>query len=216
MRSGVVKQFIAMGAAGISSTWAFCVKNGGQVNTDLFTGNLVHLRSVDPPLQAEAFWRWDQQSEFMRLLNREGISFRSKKKNLEWFEKDLERQTGSEFLFLIYPLDENLLIGFVFLMDLDWTNGDAWVAIGIGESEYQNKGYGSDTMGVVLRYAFMELNLHRVSLGVFAYNQRAIRSYEKVGFKVEGLQRMQSLREGQRSDVVLMGILRQEWEVSQL
>jgi RimJ/RimL family protein N-acetyltransferase len=66
-------------------------------------------------------------------------------------------------------------------------------------------------MKLILQYAFMELNLHRVSLDVFDYNPRAIHSYEKVGFKMEGRQRGILLREGKRWDMVFMGILRKEW-----
>jgi RimJ/RimL family protein N-acetyltransferase len=66
-------------------------------------------------------------------------------------------------------------------------------------------------MQLILGYAFMELNLHRVSLDVFGYNLRAIRSYEKVGFKLEGRKREMLLREGKRWDLIYMGILRAEW-----
>ena len=59
---------------------------------------------------------------------------------------------------------------------------------------------------------FNELNLHRVSLDVFEYNPRAIRSYEKVGFVFEGRTRKFLNREGQRWDMIFMGILRSEWE----
>jgi RimJ/RimL family protein N-acetyltransferase len=64
---------------------------------------------------------------------------------------------------------------------------------------------------LIERYAFEELNLHRLSLGVFAYNPRARRAYEKAGFVVEGRERGAILRDGQRADVIIMGILREEW-----
>ena len=67
-------------------------------------------------------------------------------------------------------------------------------------------------MGVLLRYAFAELNLRRVSLSVFEYNPRAMRSYEKAGFVVEGRRRQALNRDGRRWDVIHMGILREEWE----
>ncbi len=67
-------------------------------------------------------------------------------------------------------------------------------------------------MKIGLRYAFQELNLERVTLGVFAYNTRAIRSYEKAGFRHEGRERRYIHRDGERADVLFMGILRQEWQ----
>ena len=66
-------------------------------------------------------------------------------------------------------------------------------------------------MNLTLRYAFTELNLRRVSLDVFEFNERAVRSYEKVGFHMEGRQRQAIIREGRRWDMLFMGILREEW-----
>jgi len=66
-------------------------------------------------------------------------------------------------------------------------------------------------MHLILRYAFSELNLERVSLNVFAYNLRAIHSYEKSGFVHEGRKRGVLRREGRRYDLVFMGILRTDW-----
>ena len=66
-------------------------------------------------------------------------------------------------------------------------------------------------MRVILRYAFQELNLYRVTLGVFEYNKRAMRSYKKAGFSIEGRIRGEVLRQGRRWDTFIMGILRKEW-----
>ena len=66
-------------------------------------------------------------------------------------------------------------------------------------------------MRIILRYAFSELNLQRVTLDVFEYNQRGIRSYEKAEFIIEGRARGLILREGRRWDVIYMGILRDDW-----
>jgi len=69
-------------------------------------------------------------------------------------------------------------------------------------------------MRVMLRYAFAELNLHRVSLNVFEYNPRAIRSYEICGFVREGRCRQALHRDGRRWDLIYMGIMREEWRES--
>ena len=86
------------------------------------------------------------------------------------------------------------------------------MAIGLGEQEYWGKGYGTEAMKLALHYAFSELNLRRVSLGVFAYNQRAVHSYEKTGFRLEGRMRGMLMRQGKRWDILFMGILREEWQ----
>ena len=127
-------------------------------------------------------------------------------------EKDLvEEQKNDEIFFLISTLHEDRKIGLIGLNGIRWVHGDAWVGIGLGERDYWGKGYGTDAMLVLQRYAFEELNLHRLSLTVFDYNQRAVRSYEKAGFIVEGRARQYLNREGQRYDMVFMGILREEW-----
>jgi RimJ/RimL family protein N-acetyltransferase len=139
----------------------------------------------------------------------------SEKKNQEWQEKNDENPGRGKFFFQVRRLEDDRLLGFVELGELDWTNSEAWVGIGLGERDAWGRGYGTDAMRLMLRYAFTELNLHRVSLNVFSYNPRAIRSYEKAGFRVEGCIRQAMQREGRRWDYVYMGLLRSEWEALQ-
>jgi RimJ/RimL family protein N-acetyltransferase len=86
------------------------------------------------------------------------------------------------------------------------------VGLGIGDRNDWGKGYGTDAMKIILRFAFTELNLRRVTLTVFEYNPRAIRSYEKVGFRHEGRLRSILLRDGKRWDMLYMGILAEDWK----
>ena len=149
----------------------------------------------------------------MRLLETDPARLLSVDKYKEWFEKDLvEEQKNDELFFLIRTLEEDLTIGLIGLDGIQWVHGDAWVGIGLGEREYWGKGYGTDAMRILLRYAFEELNLHRLSLSVFEYNSRAIRSYEKAGFIIEGRARQFLNRDGRRYDMIFMGILRDEWK----
>jgi RimJ/RimL family protein N-acetyltransferase len=66
-------------------------------------------------------------------------------------------------------------------------------------------------MRLIVQYGFIELNLRRISLGLHAYNERALKTYEKVGFKFEGRMHGEGLRDGVRFDSLWMGILREEW-----
>ncbi len=104
------------------------------------------------------------------------------------------------------------LIGEIDLSGINWASGESIVGIGIGDRNDWGKGYGTDAMRVILRFAFEELNLHRVFLNTFEYNPRALRAYEKCGFKHEGRVRGMLNRDGKRWDVIYMGILREEWE----
>jgi RimJ/RimL family protein N-acetyltransferase len=185
----------------------------GHMDTDLFSGELVRLVAPDPERAAEGFYSWAQDPEYQRLLDNNPARMGSLKKFKEWIEKDTVEKEPNEFIFfMLRTLAEDRLIGFVGLDGIRWSHGDSYVGIGLGEREYWGKGYGTDAMRLVLRYAFDELNLHRVSLAVFEYNPRAIRSYEKAGFVVEGRSRQFLNRDGRRWDLIYMGILREEWE----
>jgi RimJ/RimL family protein N-acetyltransferase len=179
---------------------------------DLFCGELVRLVAQDAEKMGKTFSRWRRDAEFVRLLDDEPAQLWSAKAITEWIEKDQEKEGQRGIEFQINTLEDDRAIGFIGLFVPVWQHGDAWVGIGIGEREYWGKGYGTDAMRLVLRYGFQELNLHRVTLGVFSYNPRAIRSYEKAGFTVEGRERSILQRDGSRADIIIMGILRQEWE----
>ncbi len=178
---------------------------------DLFHGELVRLAVDDPQTVAESFSRFTRDTEYWRLANSNPVRALSSKVVKDWLESNPENIRGDQFEFSIRTLKDDLLIGDVGLDGVVWSHGDAFVGIGIGNREYWGKGYGMDAMRLILRYAFNELNLRRVSLSVFEYNLRAIRSYEKLGFIHEGGMRKAVYREGSRADIVYMGILREEW-----
>jgi RimJ/RimL family protein N-acetyltransferase len=182
------------------------------MNPSLFQSRLVRLTAEDPAVVAELFARSSRDSEYIRLLDTTESRLWSLKKIKEWLEKDLEKESPTTFNFFIRALEGDRLIGFVGLGGVQGSQGDAWMSIGLGDRQDWGKGYGTDALQVLLRYAFTELNLHRVSLAVFEYNPRALRSYEKAGFRIEGCQRKMTQREGRRWDGILMGILRDEWE----
>ena len=140
------------------------------MDNDLFKGDLVRLSVEEPDVLAEHFARWSRSSEFTRLMDT-GVSYRwSQKKSKEWFEKMTEKGTQDGFHFGMRTLQDDRLIGDIGLFEISWTNGEAFVGLGIGEPEYWGKGYGTDAMRILLRYAFTELNLYRVTLDVFEYN----------------------------------------------
>ncbi len=179
---------------------------------NLFTGELVRLTMEGAQAIAEASCTWAHDSEYCRLLGSDIPVLWSVKKTKEWIEKEQLKEDGTTFFFMIRTLDEDRLIGGIGLDGIDWSNGEAFVGIGLGEREYWGKGYGTDAMHLILNYAFTELNLRRVSLNVFEYNPRAFRSYVKAGFQEEGRVRKYLNRDGQRWDLIFMGILKEEWE----
>lgn len=177
----------------------------------LFTGQLVRMAAKQPD-DNKTLARWSEDAEYLRLLNFDPAMPRSP----ESFEdkKDDHHDNGRHFEFMFRTLAEDKLIGFGGL-SVSWNNQGVWVYIGIGEPDYRGKGYGSDGMRLLVNYAFRELGVYRVGLGVFGYNTRAIHVYEKLGFVYEGAQREALYREGKRHDLLSMSILRPEWEAMQ-
>jgi RimJ/RimL family protein N-acetyltransferase len=178
---------------------------------DLFCGELVRLTLEEPETYAKAEVRWQRDSEFHRLLDNDPMQSNSEKKIKEWFEKQSENGSKPDrYSFSVRTLDEDKFIGFLGIW-VDLIHSEAWVGLGIGEREFWSKGYGTDMMKLCLQYVFTELCMERLSLGLHEYNPRALRAYEKCGFRLEGRTRQDMLREGKRYDSFWMGILREEW-----
>jgi RimJ/RimL family protein N-acetyltransferase len=105
----------------------------------------------------------------------------------------------------------DLLIGGAELTQIDWRNRSADLAVWIGDRAYRQRGCGSDAMRVALNYAFKLLGLNRVNYLSAAPNAAAVQAYKRVGFQEEGRMRQAIYRDGRYHDVVLLGVLRDEW-----
>ena len=106
---------------------------------------------------------------------------------------------------------EQRLIGLTTFSNLDPDNGTVLFHISIGEHDAWGRGYGTEATELMLELAFDRIGLHRVGLSVFSFNTRAIRAYEKAGFRHEGREREAIIRDGRRWDELTMGILHAEW-----
>ena len=172
-------------------------------------GDGVRLRAIERE-DIPTFVRWFNDPEVREFI----LMYRPMSMTNEerWFESLAERK--DDFVFAVEALvDEQWVhIGNIGLESVDWKNRFCTFGIALGEKEYWGKGYGTKAVRTALRYAFDELNLHRVELEVFAYNPRAIRCYEKAGFRHEGTRRQSHFHNGQYHDAHRMGILREEFE----
>ncbi|MCS6903330.1 MAG: GNAT family N-acetyltransferase [Candidatus Bipolaricaulota bacterium] len=132
-------------------------------------------------------------------------------------------QNELEFIERAYKSDDEIILGIALkandkligstgLHRLDWKNRHCMFGILIGDKTEWGKGYGTETTCLMARYAFETLGMHRVWLSVYEYNQRGIRAYEKAGFVREGLLRQARYHNGRFYDVLVMGLLRSEWE----
>jgi diamine N-acetyltransferase len=115
--------------------------------------------------------------------------------------------------FGIVTQDEDRLIGEAGLLRMfpAWRTTD--LSIILGDKTTWDKGYGSEVMKLLLDYAFGHLNFHRVAIGVVGTNERALRFYEKLGFKQEGLQRDGYYFDHSYQDFVMMSLLDDEYRV---
>lgn len=128
----------------------------------------------------------------------------------EKIEKEIKGAENT-FYFHIRTLEDDRLIGFATLHSLEWNNQLATLAIGIGNKKDRGQGFGDEALKLIMRYAFMELNLFRLSLEVISYNSNAINLYLRNGFIKEGVIRKAVYRDNQRHDRIVMGILRHDW-----
>ena len=106
------------------------------------------------------------------------------------------------------------LVGLTTFSNLDPDNGSVLFHITIGEPDAWGQGYGTEATGLMLQLAFERIGLHRVGLSVFSFNERAIRSYRKSGFQLEGRAREAIMRGGERFDELTMSVLAQEWRAN--
>lgn len=107
--------------------------------------------------------------------------------------------------------NDGSLIGEARLDRIDRTDRRASFAIGIADPARLGKGMGTEAARLVLGYAFDTLGLHRIAVRVLARNRRAIRSYEKCGFRTEGRERETVFLKGQWEDDIMMGLLDREF-----
>lgn len=171
----------------------------------MFEGKLVRLRAhtrEDLP----RYVTWINDQEVARYLTfYRPIALEDEER---WFAGLGERR--NEEVFAIETLDGEH-IGAGGLHGIDRIARAATLGIFIGNRDYWGRGYGSDAVALLLEFAFDQLNLHRVSLHVYDYNTRAIRAYERRGFVHEGRLRQAGFREGRYYDILVMGILDEEY-----
>lgn len=171
----------------------------------MIVGTKVRLRAIERE-DLPTFVCWFNDREVTHYLQMTGpLSLAQEER---WFESQLEDEKST--VLAIETLD-GVHIGNLGLHDLDLRNRHAQLGIVIGEKEYWDQGCGTDAVRTALHYAFDELNLNRVYLRVYEYNKRAIRCYEKCGFRHEGTLRQDFFHDGQYHDTYIMGILREEF-----
>jgi RimJ/RimL family protein N-acetyltransferase len=170
-----------------------------------FEGELVRLRAREES-DAANFYLWINDWDTVKYLGQRYP--RSMK-----FEREQMLNSGAgygEAHFIIETKDDRRAIGWLGLHAASGEDRATTLGIAIGDHDFLDGGYGTDAMRVACRIAFDVMNLNRVELTVYDWNERAIRVYEKVGFQKEGVLRDKIFKAGRWNNLVLMSLLRGE------
>ncbi len=165
---------------------------------------LAPLREQD----SDALFAWINDRELVQLSS--PFEPVDRADHDRWFGSIRDRDDVE--IFAIRLSDGDRLIGSCQLNRIDRRNRTCELQIRIGDPDARGHGHGTEAVRLLLRHAFGPLGMDRVGLHALATNEAAIRAYEKVGFEREGVLRGGALIDGERVDLVLMGILRDEFE----
>ena len=175
-------------------------------NVVFLAGKRVNLRPIEkediPNLE-----RWINDEEVRRNLT--AFLPMNRADEEEWIDS-ISKRKGMDITLIITVKDKP--IGTIGFHKISLTDRNASLGIGIGEKSYWGKGYGTEAITLILRYAFNTLNLRKICLSVFAFNERAIACYEKCGFKEEGRLKEQRFRDGKYHDEVRMAVFADKWQ----
>jgi diamine N-acetyltransferase len=179
----------------------------------MILGEGVRLRAAERS-DLPRFVKWLNDPEVRKgLLLYKPISLVGEEK---WFEEMVKRPPDEQVMVIEVPRDGDwIAVGNCGIHRIDWRSRVCELGIFIGEKSYWNQGIGTRVMSLLLKHGFETLNLNRIFLEVFEDNPRAIRAYEKAGFVHEGRKRQAIYQDGRYKDILLMSVLRSEWDQSQ-
>ncbi len=126
-----------------------------------------------------------------------------------WFARYLDHRT-EQVRCVICLAETGAVVGLASLTNIDHVHRKGEFHILVGVADARNRGVGTAATAQMVRHGLCDLNLHRIYLTVLEDNRAAIRVYEKVGFKQEGLLRDGAYKNGRYRTMLLMGILRSD------
>ena len=144
-------------------------------------GNRVYLRKLSLDDASEEYCRWLNDPEVNKYLETREATIEDLKAYIK-----MKRESKDTLFMGIFLKENDKHIGNLKLEPIDFEEKKATFSILLGDKNEWGKGIGSEATELIVRYAFNELGLNKVDLGVISENTKAIRSYEKVGFKIIG------------------------------
>lgn len=153
--------------------------------------------------------KWHNDQEMSKNLGG-GTRFVNSEVDNSWYDRYLNSRSNSVRCAIVDAND--VIIGCVYLLNIDSINLCADLHIMIGDEKYRGKGVGTFAVSSMVNHAFFNLNLRRLQLEVLEHNQTAQRLYKKIGFVEEGRKRKAVFKDGQYVDELIMGLLREEYK----
>jgi RimJ/RimL family protein N-acetyltransferase len=170
----------------------------------MIAGEHVILRAFERE-DAERCYRWMNDPSIVRTLKtRYPIAFQNE---MEWLERAMH-PSSTDRHFAIERKDDRTHIGNASIHEIDWVSRTAAFGLFIGEPSAWNRGFGSDAVSTLVRFAFEEMNLQKLRINVFEYNDRAKHVLETHGFVQEGRLRREFYREGSYHDILVYSTFR--------
>ncbi|HEX2122096.1 MAG TPA: GNAT family protein [Thermoanaerobaculia bacterium] len=170
----------------------------------MIAGEHVILRAFERE-DAERCYRWMNDPNIVRTLkSRYPIAFQNE---MEWLDRAMHA-SATERHFAVERKDDRTHIGNASIHDIEWVSRTAAFGLFIGEPSAWNRGFGTDAIATLVRFAFDEMNLRKLRISVFDYNDRAKHVLEAQGFVQEGRLRREFYREGTYHDLVILSIFR--------
>ncbi len=174
----------------------------------MFENNIIKLRKLSAN-DYTTYHNWRNDIEVMETTSPQ-LDIYTLEETEQYISAIVSESTAKGYLIEYKETEQT--VGIVSLINIDYKNRSAECIIDIGVKDMWGKGIGSAAISLILEFAFNELNLHRVYLQVFSFNERAIKLYEKMGFTHEGKFRQALYRAGKWHDIVIMGILKDEYK----
>jgi RimJ/RimL family protein N-acetyltransferase len=142
------------------------------------------------------------------------FSFPLTQSSMEWYLRDTnDLNTSGALVYKAVETETGETIGHISLGGISRKNKSARISrVLIGNAANKGKGYCKQMITEVLKVGFDEMQLHRISLGVYDYNTAALKCYQAAGFSIEGTMREVLLHEGKWWSLIEMGILENEWK----
>jgi len=170
----------------------------------MIAGEHVILRAFERD-DAERCYRWMNDPNIVRTLkSRYPIAFQTE---IEWLDRAMHANSAERH-FAVERRDDRSHIGNASLHDIDWVSRTSWFGLFIGEPTAWNRGFGGDAISTLVRFAFEDMNLVKLRINVFEYNERATHVLEARGFVAEGRLRRDFFRDGSYHDIVIYSIFR--------